>query len=581
MAFSSTPAALQVDPEAARRLLVPMLPRRLRTCLDQNLRVAAARTELAAEIAALVPDAAGLASAWATKTTTDGDLWRDPDWIARRSALIQFLDAQAIERDQPVARALADVVVLLSSAGDDRVAAARVAQPLWHERETIPGLKTQLALVAEAQTQLALGRVARPGANMDTDTDADTDVVRATDLATALHEAWRDALADALLVLSGEASNATAAAAVLAANADDAFAGDVALVHALVPVGQRLTRPVADSAKLREQRKRKTLEAALARSEARQREKAVVADAAARMPNVNAPSEDVPAGHVLVVPAVQETGSDRGKSVTRGYEHIVGKPLPLVPVPDLAVVRARLLFEFPYAQVTVDRLLADLTGRAHATLRPTLLVGPPGAGKSRLGARLAHLLGLGLWRVDATRDAGASLGGLDRRWATSEPAHPLMAVARTGTANPLMLLDELEKAATRADHGRLWDVLLSMLEPETAKAYPDPAFQAEVDLSHVSWLATANSVGNLPGPLLDRVRVLEMAAPSVAHLEALLGPVLAGIADARGLDPAFLPPLDGGAVTLVRRAWRGGSVRRLTRLVEALVAARESAEMRQ
>jgi ATP-dependent Lon protease len=72
-----------------------------------------------------------------------------------------------------------------------------------------------------------------------------------------------------------------------------------------------------------------------------------------------------------------------------------------------------------------------------------------------------------------------------------------------------------------------------------------------------------------------------MAAPSVAHLEALLGPVLAGIADARGLDPAFLPPLDGDAVALVRRAWRGGSVRRLTRLVEALVAARETAEMRQ
>ncbi|MEG9526055.1 MAG: hypothetical protein MIL41_09815, partial [Hyphomicrobiales bacterium] len=185
MAFSSTPSALQVDPEAARRLLVPMLPRRLRTCLDQNLQVAAARTELAAEIAALAPDAAGLVSAWATKATTDGDLWRDPDWIARRSALIQFLDAQAIERDQPAARALADVVVLLSCAGDDRVAAARLAQPLWHERETIPGLKLQLAILAEAQTQLALGRVARPGANMDTDTDADADVVRATDLATA------------------------------------------------------------------------------------------------------------------------------------------------------------------------------------------------------------------------------------------------------------------------------------------------------------------------------------------------------------------------------------------------------------
>jgi ATP-dependent Lon protease len=156
-----------------------------------------------------------------------------------------------------------------------------------------------------------------------------------------------------------------------------------------------------------------------------------------------------------------------------------------------------------------------------------------------------------------------------------------MAVARTGTANPLMLVDELEKAATRADHGRLWDALLPMLEPETARHYQDPAFQTEVDISHVSWLATANSVANLPGPLLDRLRVLEMSAPGEAHLEALLGPILAGIATDRGLDSAFVPPLDGDAVALIRRVWRGGSIRRLTRLVEALVTAREALAMRQ
>lgn len=120
------------------------------------------------------------------------------------------------------------------------------------------------------------------------------------------------------------------------------------------------------------------------------------------MPDADFKPELVPEGHVVVVPTIQETGTDRGKTVTRGYEHIIGKPLPLAPVPDLASVRAALLFEFPYARGTVDRLLADLVGRTQATLRPTLLVGPPGAGKSRLGARLAHHLGLVLWRVDAT-----------------------------------------------------------------------------------------------------------------------------------------------------------------------------------
>lgn len=573
MAFSSTPPALQIDSEAARRLLEPMLPRRLRACLAQDLRVASACSELALEITTLAPDAEALVSAWIGAVSSEGGLWRDRRRIARRSALIRFLDVWAVEHDQPVARALADVATLLSCAGDDRRAAARLAQPLWLEREAVLDLGKGFAALAEAQTRLTIGRVAEQG--------ADSDITGATDLAVALQAAWHDALTDALLTFSEKTSSAIAAAAALACGADDAFASDVALVHALVPVGEILTRPVADSAATRERRRWKTIEAQLVKkSEARQREKAATVDTMPQRPDADAPPAEVHKGHVLVVPAIQETGSDRGKSIARGYEHIIGKPLPLVAVPDLADVRARLVFEFPYAQTMIDRLLADLIGREHATLRPTLLIGPPGAGKSRIVARIAHHLGLGLWRVDATRDAGASLGGLDRRWATSEPAHPIMAVARSGTANPLMLIDELEKAATRADHGRLWDALLPMLEPETARAYQDPCFQTEVDISRVSWLATANGVGNIPGPLLDRLRVLEMAAPSQADLEALLGPVLEGIAANRGLDPAFEAPLDGEAVALLRRSWRGGSVRRLTRLVEAFVTARETLAVR-
>lgn len=574
MAFSSTPPALQIDPEAARRLLEPMLPRRLRPCLAQDLRVASACSELAFEITTLAPDAEALVSAWIAAASSEGDLWRDRRWIARRSALIRFLDVWGVEHDQPVARALADVVTLLSCAGDDRRAAARLAPPLWLEREAVLDLRKGLAALAETQTRLCIGRVAEQG--------AESDSTGATDLAVALQAAWHDALTDALLTFSEKTSSAIAAAATLACGANDAFASDVALVHALVPVGEVLTRPVADSAATRERRRWKKIEAQLVeKSEARRREKAATVDSTPKLPDADAPPAEVPKGHVLVVPAIQETGSDRGRSIARGYEHVIGKALPLVAVPDLAAVRTRLVFEFPYAQVTIDRLLADLIGREYTTFRPTLLIGPPGAGKTRLIARIAFHLGLGLWRVDATRDAGASLGGLDRRWATSEPAHPIMAVARTGSANPLMQIDELEKSATRSDHGRLWDALLSMLEPETARTYQDPCFQTETDISRVSWLATGNEIGNLPAPLLDRLRVLEMPAPSHADLDALLEPILAGIAADHELAPAFIAPLDGEEIALLRRSWRGGSVRRLIRLVEAVVNARETLAVRQ
>lgn len=243
MAFSSTPPALQIDSEAARRLLEPMLPRRLRACLTQDLRVASACSELALEITTLAPDAEALVSAWIGAATSEGGLWRDRRWIARRSALIRFLDVWAVEHDQPVARALADVVTLLSCAGDDRRAAARLAQPLWLEREAVLDLRKGLAALAETQTRLCIGRVAEQG--------TESDSTGATDLAVALQAAWRDALSDALLTFSEQTSSAIAAAATLACGADDAFASDVSLVHALVPVGEVLTRPVADGAATR------------------------------------------------------------------------------------------------------------------------------------------------------------------------------------------------------------------------------------------------------------------------------------------------------------------------------------------
>jgi ATP-dependent Lon protease len=115
-----------------------------------------------------------------------------------------------------------------------------------------------------------------------------------------------------------------------------------------------------------------------------------------------------------------------------------------------------------------------------------------------------------------------------------------------------------------------------MLERETAAVYPDPAFQTTVDISRVSWLATANDTDRLSGPLLDRLRRIEMPAPTVGDLESLLPSILAGIASSRGLDPAFLPALDGEEIAVIRENWRGGSIRRLIRLVEAVLTVREA-----
>jgi ATP-dependent Lon protease len=208
-------------------------------------------------------------------------------------------------------------------------------------------------------------------------------------------------------------------------------------------------------------------------------------------------------------------------------------------------------------------------------LRPLLIVGEPGGGKSRFARRLGETLGLNVWREDASRADGAVFGGTDRRWHSAEPCHPFLAVAQGKTANPLVLIDEIEKAATRSDYGRLWDCLLGFLEPETNARYPDPALQTNLDLSQVSYIATANSLDPLPSPIRDRLRVVRFPKPLADDFDALLPAVTADLARERGLDERWIPPLDGFERAVIAQHWGGGSVRRLRRIVEAILRERD------
>lgn len=133
----------------------------------------------------------------------------------------------------------------------------------------------------------------------------------------------------------------------------------------------------------------------------------------------------------------------------------------------------------------------------------------------------------------------------------------------------------MEKAGTRSDYGRLWDCLLGFLEAETNMRYPDPALQTNVDLSHVSYIATANSVEPLPSPIRDRFRIITFPKPGRGDLDALLTGVIADFANQRGLDARWITPLDDAERAMVESHWPGGSVRRLHRIVHALLQDRE------
>jgi ATP-dependent Lon protease len=263
------------------------------------------------------------------------------------------------------------------------------------------------------------------------------------------------------------------------------------------------------------------------------------------------------------------------KDILGPLKSVINAALPLVEVPPLHEVRNTLVFEFPYAVDVIDFALADLVGRSTIRLRPLLLVGDSGGGKSRFARRLGEALGVSVWRADGSRSDGAVFGGTDRRWYSAEPCHPFLAIAQGKIANPLVLIDEIEKAGTRSDYGRLWDCLLGFLEPETNSRYPDPALQTNIDLSQVSYIATANSLDPLPSPIRDRFRVVTFPKPIADDLDALLPAVVADLARERGLDESWVPPLDGVERAAVTKNWRGGSVRRLRRIVEAILRDRD------
>jgi hypothetical protein len=311
--------------------------------------------------------------------------------------------------------------------------------------------------------------------------------------------------------------------------------------------------------------------------QAQEKAKAKAADQAASA----AEAIKVPEDHVLVC-HMSDTDMKNSKmrEIIQPLKAVINVALPLVPVPALHDVRNQLLFEYPYAEHVIDFALADLVGRRTTRLRPLLLVGEPGGGKSRFVRRLSEILNVGCWRTDASRSDGATFSGTDKRWYSAEPCHSFLAIARIVHANPVVLIDELEKAGTRSDYGRLWDCLLSFLDPETSVRYPDPALQTELDLSHVSYIATANSLDPLPSPLRDRFRVVTFPKPGVAHLDALLPPVIADLAAERGLDSRWIEPLGGDERDAIAARWRGGSVRQLRRIVEIVLRAREEMAVR-
>jgi ATP-dependent Lon protease len=199
-------------------------------------------------------------------------------------------------------------------------------------------------------------------------------------------------------------------------------------------------------------------------------------------------------------------------------------------------------------------------------------VGPPGVGKTSLGQSIARSLGTEFVRValGGVHDE-SEIRGHRRTYIGSMPGNIVQALKKAGARDTVMLLDEVDKLGRGGFHGDPSAALLEVLDPEQNATFRDAYLGVPFDLSRVTFVATANMLDSIPGPLRDRMEIIELPGYTESEKASIATThLLRKQVEASGLSPEQVAVSDATIRAIVRGYTREAGVRGLERRIAAV-----------